>query len=74
MFWGSDFTLLKTPYKDCVTFMKEIPWLSDRDLDLIMGRAISRWIGDLSHLTGRFAVALPSGLIRRLLVVRACRW
>ncbi|HEX3971347.1 MAG TPA: amidohydrolase family protein [Stellaceae bacterium] len=45
MFWGSDFTLLKTPYKDCVTFMKEIPWLTDRDLDLIMGRSISRWIG-----------------------------
>lgn len=45
MFWGSDFTLLKTPYKDCVTFMEEIPWLTDRDREWIMSRAISRWIG-----------------------------
>lgn len=46
MFWGSDLTLLKTiPYRECVTFMEEIPFLSDKDLDLIMGRAISNWIG-----------------------------
>ena len=45
MFWGSDRTLLKTPYKDCVTFMAELPWLSERDHNLIMGRAISTWIG-----------------------------
>ncbi len=44
MFWGSDFTLLKTPYRDCVRFMTELDWLPERDLQLIMGRAISRWI------------------------------
>jgi predicted TIM-barrel fold metal-dependent hydrolase len=45
MFWGSDITLLKTPYRDCVTFMAELDWLPDRDLELIMGRALSNWIG-----------------------------
>ena len=46
MFWGSDVTLLKTPYKECVTaFTDELPWLSDHDLDLIMGRAVSNWAG-----------------------------
>lgn len=45
MFWGSDFTLLKTPYRDCVTFMTEIPWMTDHDREWIMGRGLSQWIG-----------------------------
>ena len=48
MFWGSDLTLLmplKVSLKESVTaFTEELPWLSDRDLDLIMGRAISKWL------------------------------
>ena len=44
-FWGSDITLLKTPYNDCVkAFTQEMDWLSDQDLELIMGRALSKWI------------------------------
>jgi predicted TIM-barrel fold metal-dependent hydrolase len=49
IFWGSDLTLMmpvKSSYRDCVrAFTEELTWLSDRDLDLIMGRAISNWIG-----------------------------
>ena len=45
IFWGSDITLLKTPYSDCVTaFTQEMDWLSDQDLELIMGRALAKWI------------------------------
>ena len=45
IFWGSDITLLKTPYSDCVkAFTLEMDWLSDQDLELIMGRALSKWI------------------------------
>jgi predicted TIM-barrel fold metal-dependent hydrolase len=49
MFWGSDITLLiptGASYSDCVrAFTEELIWLSDKDLDLIMGRGVSDWIG-----------------------------
>jgi predicted TIM-barrel fold metal-dependent hydrolase len=47
LFWGSDVTRLKTTsYRDAVTlFTEALPWLSDRDRELIMGRALSTWIG-----------------------------
>jgi predicted TIM-barrel fold metal-dependent hydrolase len=46
LFWGSDVTRLKTTsYKETVTlFTEALPWLSDRDRELIMGRALSKWI------------------------------
>ncbi len=45
IFWGSDITLLKSPYSDCVkAFTQDMDWLSDQDLELIMGRALSKWI------------------------------
>lgn len=47
LFWGSDVTRLKSvTYKQSVTmFTEALPWLSDGDKHLIMGRAISKWIG-----------------------------
>lgn len=47
LFWGSDVTRLKsTSYKQAITlFTEALPWLSDRDRELIMGRALSTWIG-----------------------------
>jgi hypothetical protein len=37
-------------YRQCVTFFtEELPWLAGRDLELVMGRGLCRWIGwDLS--------------------------
>jgi len=47
LFWGSDLTrLTTTSYKETVTMFSEaLPWLSDRDREFIMGRALSTWIG-----------------------------
>jgi len=50
MFWGTDITRMPIPWKQCVTmFTEELPWLSAKDRELIMGRALCKWIGwDLS--------------------------
>lgn len=46
MFWGTDITRLRCDWRDCVTmFTEELPWLKGRDLELVMGGAISEWIG-----------------------------
>ena len=46
MFWGTDITRLQTPWRQCVThFTEELPWLSARDKELIMGRALCDWYG-----------------------------
>ncbi len=47
LFWGSDVTrLMTTSYEQAITlFTEALPWLSDRDRELIMGRALSTWIG-----------------------------
>jgi predicted TIM-barrel fold metal-dependent hydrolase len=46
MFWGTDITRMPCSWKQCIThFTEELPWLSERDLDLIMGRALCDWIG-----------------------------
>ncbi|HEX3970182.1 MAG TPA: amidohydrolase family protein, partial [Stellaceae bacterium] len=46
LFWGTDITRLTTPWQQCVThFTEELPWLSARDKDLIMGRALCDWYG-----------------------------
>jgi predicted TIM-barrel fold metal-dependent hydrolase len=47
LFWGSDVTRLKSvTYRQSVTmFTEALPWLSESDKQLIMGRAISTWIG-----------------------------
>jgi L-fuconolactonase len=46
MMWGSDLTRLKCSYRECVTlFTEELPWLSAGDLEWIMGRSLSEWLG-----------------------------
>jgi predicted TIM-barrel fold metal-dependent hydrolase len=46
MFWGTDITRMPCPWKQCVTmFTEELPWLSARDKELIMGRALCNWLG-----------------------------
>ena len=46
LFWGSDLTRMKMPYGQVVAAVSEgLPWLSDRDRELIMGRAVADWIG-----------------------------
>jgi len=44
-FWGTDITRMPCSWKQCVTmFTEELPWLSDADRDLIMGRALCNWL------------------------------
>ncbi|MGB0627490.1 MAG: amidohydrolase family protein [Alphaproteobacteria bacterium] len=46
VFWGSDLTRLPCTYRQCVThFTEELDWLSGDDLELVMGRGLSEWIG-----------------------------
>ena len=46
MFWGSDLSRLRGPYRECVTmFTGEMDWLSADDLEWIMGRGLCEWLG-----------------------------
>ncbi|MGH6690599.1 MAG: amidohydrolase family protein [Gammaproteobacteria bacterium] len=46
MFWGTDITRMPCSWRQCVTlFTEELPWLSARDKELIMGRALCTWLG-----------------------------
>jgi len=46
MFWGTDITRMPCSWKQCVTmFTEELPWLTERDKELVMGRALCEWIG-----------------------------
>ncbi len=45
-FWGTDITRMPISYRQCVTlFTEEMPWLQGRDLELVMGGAIVKWLG-----------------------------
>ena len=45
MFWGTDITRMPVSWKHCVTmFTEELPWLSAKDKELIMGRALCTWL------------------------------
>ncbi len=45
-FWGTDITRMPCSYRQCVTmFTEELPWLTGRDRDLVMGRAVCDWLG-----------------------------
>ena len=45
MFWGTDITRMPCSWRQCVTlFTEELPWLSARDKELIMGRALCTWV------------------------------
>ena len=46
MFWGTDITKMPCSWRQCITmFTEELPWLSGRDLALVMGEAVCRWWG-----------------------------
>jgi predicted TIM-barrel fold metal-dependent hydrolase len=46
LFWGTDITRMPCSYRQCVTFFtEELPWLSGRDLEDVMGRGLCAWIG-----------------------------
>ena len=46
MFWGTDITRMHCTWRQCVTlFTEELPWLTGRDLELVMGRAVCDWLG-----------------------------
>jgi predicted TIM-barrel fold metal-dependent hydrolase len=45
MFWGTDITRMPCSWRQCVTmFTEELPWLTERDKELIMGRALCTWL------------------------------
>ena len=45
MFWGTDITRMPCPWRQCVTlFTEELPWLSGKDQELVMGRAICNFL------------------------------
>ena len=46
MFWGTDLARLPCTYLQAVTmFTEEMPWLSQNDLEWIMGRGLCEWLG-----------------------------
>jgi predicted TIM-barrel fold metal-dependent hydrolase len=46
LFWGTDITKMPCSWRECVTmFTEEMPWLSEEDKTLIMGRAVCTWWG-----------------------------
>ncbi len=45
LFWGTDITRMPCTWRQCVTmFTEELPWLTARDKELIMGRAVCAWL------------------------------
>jgi predicted TIM-barrel fold metal-dependent hydrolase len=45
MFWGTDITRMPCSWRQCVTmFTEELPWLTGRDRELVMGRGVCAWI------------------------------
>ena len=45
-FWGTDITRMQCSWTECASmFVEELPWLSGQDLERVMGRAVSDWIG-----------------------------
>ena len=46
MFWGTDITKMPCSWLQCVTmFTEELPWLTGKDKELVMGGAICAWWG-----------------------------
>jgi L-fuconolactonase len=46
VFWGSEMTRLRCPYREAVTlFTDELTFLSEQDLRWVMGEGISQWLG-----------------------------
>jgi len=46
VFWGTDITRLTCTYQEAITFFtEEMDFLSDADLEWIMGRGVCEWLG-----------------------------
>jgi predicted TIM-barrel fold metal-dependent hydrolase len=45
-FWGTDITKMPCSWRQCVTmFTEEMPWMTDADKELVMGKALCVWWG-----------------------------
>ncbi|MEQ6900326.1 amidohydrolase family protein [Nocardioides sp. YIM 152588] len=45
VFWGTDITRMPCTWAECVTaFTEHLPWLTGRDLELVMGDAAAAWL------------------------------
>ena len=45
-FWGTDITRMPCSYRECVTmFTEEMPWLTGKEKELVMGRGLCDWVG-----------------------------
>ena len=45
MFWGSDISRVRHPYRQMITlFTEELPWLSESDKAWVMGRGLCEWL------------------------------
>ena len=46
MFWGTDITKMPCSWRQCVSmFTEALPWLGERDKQLVMGEALCTWWG-----------------------------
>jgi len=46
MFWGTDITRMPCSWRQCLTmFTEELPWLTGRSRDLVMGQALCAFLG-----------------------------
>lgn len=45
LFWGTDITKMPCSWRRCVTHFQEIDWIPEADKRLIMGDAVSAWLG-----------------------------
>ena len=44
-FWGTDITRMPCPWHQCISlFTEDLPWLSESDKELVMGRAVCEWL------------------------------
>ena len=45
-FWGTDLTRMPCTYYECIhLFTDHLPWLKGEDLEWVMGRGVSEWLG-----------------------------
>jgi len=45
-FWGTDLTRMPCTYYECIhLFTDHLPWLRGQDLEWVMGRGVSEWLG-----------------------------
>ena len=46
LFWGTDLTGIPCTYRRAIAlFTEELPWLRGKDLEWVMGRGLSEWLG-----------------------------